>query len=324
MVPTLSLALPVYNVGPYLAACLDSVMAMRPMPCEIVVVDDGSTDDSPSILASYVDRLPQMRIIRQDNAGTAAARNAALAVIKGTHVAFLDPDDFVAPHYYDSLFRAAVERELDLAIGNATYHFEGRCADRPIWDADDLPTDVMAGKDLLKFRLRRRTMIHLSCLLVYRRAFLEKHGLRYPDRLAHEDVIWLTEALVLAERAAWVSSEGYFYRQRIRRQSGGAERDRNLLHVIDSSTVNARTLSSLAEAHQVGDPELARLLRWQLVDGGLSIFHKLEKISDPALRQARLRALRHQGDFALLWRNATEFRQRRKLARRYLSSFLTA
>lgn len=324
MTPRLSLILPVYNVAPWLPACLDSLIAMQPAADEIIAVDDGSTDGSAAILADYAERLPQMQVIRQRNAGTAAARNAALAVAGGTHVCFMDPDDFVAPDYYGRLLQLAVEDDLDLAVGNATYHFEGRQADYQVWPADDLPSGVMAGREVLRLRLRRRTLVHLSCLLVYRHAFIARHALRYPDGLAHEDVIWLTRALLLAQRVAWQSAAGYFYRQRVRHFTPGPEQDRRLLHIIDSSVVNARTLADLADAQEASDTELAGLLRWQLVDGGLAIFHKLEKLADTSLRRTRYRQLRQQGVLALLWRNATEVRQRRRLARRYLASLLPA
>lgn len=319
--PRLSLILPVYNVAPFLPACLDSIAAMQPAADEIVAIDDGSTDDSAAILAAYAARLPQMKVVRQANAGVSAARNAGIALATGSHLAFLDPDDYVAPDYYGRLLDLAVAHDLDIAVGNATYHFEGRQPDYPVWPADNLPAGVMAGREMLKRWLRRRNLVHLSCLLVYRHEFVERHALRYPHGLIHEDVIFMTRALLLARRAAWDGGAGYFYRQRQRRHTAGAANDRRLLHIVDSSVTNARTLAEFAEAEAATDPELAQLLRWQLVDGGLSIFHKLEKLADVDLRRDSYRQLRRDGVIALLWRNAVEFRQRRRLARRWVSSW---
>ena len=91
--------------------------------------------------------------------------------------------------------------------------------------------------------------------------------------------------------------------------------------IIASSEYNARTLDALA-ASQTGDPELARLIRWQLVDGALSVFHKIGQLSSRGARRAQQRALRESGFFGLLWRNAQEPRQRRKIAHRYLRGLL--
>lgn len=70
--------MPIYNVAGYLSACLDSLMAQTLPPDEIIAVDDGSTDDCPAILADYAARMPNLRIIRQENGGLSAARNTGL------------------------------------------------------------------------------------------------------------------------------------------------------------------------------------------------------------------------------------------------------
>jgi len=83
---------------------------------------------------------------------------------------------------------------------------------------------------------------------------------------------------------------------------------------------NARGLAELA-APLREDPELQRLLRWQLVDGALSIFHKLRKVNSLELRRRLYRQLRHDGVYALLWNNATNIAQRRRIARTWLKSW---
>ena len=88
-----SVIIPVYNVGAYLGECLDSVVSQTLEDIEIICVDDGSTDDSPSILQNYAARDGRIRILSQVNKGPAAARNNALLVAAGEYVAFMDPDD---------------------------------------------------------------------------------------------------------------------------------------------------------------------------------------------------------------------------------------
>ena len=107
--PQLSVVVPVYNVAPYLPACLDSLAAHVPPIDELIVVDDGSTDDCPAILAAYRDKLPNMRIIRQENGGLSAARNSGLRAASGTWLAFVDSDDFIAPDTYVDDFMTAFD-----------------------------------------------------------------------------------------------------------------------------------------------------------------------------------------------------------------------
>jgi hypothetical protein len=125
----------------------------------------------------------------------------------------------------------------------------------------------------------------------------------------HEDVPWTTDAPA-SERLMYDATPGYYYRQRVRRFEPQAS-DRRLLLVIDSSLHNARCLDRIAAGLR-GDPELQRLLRWQLVDGALSIFHKLRQFHSAQTRrecQRRLRRERLQGCLG----TAVDLRQKRRI-----------
>ena len=95
--PSLSLVIATYNHARYLGAALDSVVAQT-RPTEVIVVDDGSTDDTPAVLAGFASRV---RVHRQDHRGLSAARNAGLALATGRYLAFLDADDVLAPAKLD-------------------------------------------------------------------------------------------------------------------------------------------------------------------------------------------------------------------------------
>ena len=319
MNPLLSLVVPVYNVAPFLERCLASLAAQNLDGMEIVFVDDGSTDACPAILARYAAQHSQMRVIRRDNGGLSAARNTGLDRIGGEYVAFVDSDDWIEPGYYRHLLDLARAQNLDLAHGNAMYHFEGRREDQPIY-RDDLSTEVMPGREVLRRRLADRTLLHMVWMHLYRRDFIERLGMRFVPRLIHEDVLWTTRAFLQAQRVAYDPTPGYYYRQRIRPLAADVM-DQRLDAIIASSVYNARGLAELA-APLREDPELQRLLRWQLVDGALSIFHKLRKVNSLELRRRLYRQLRRDGVYGLLWNNATLTAQRRRIARAWLKSWV--
>lgn len=317
--PFFSIVVPVYNVAPYLPACLDSLAALDPQPDEIIVVDDGSTDACPSILSEYAIRLPQMRVIRQENGGLSVARNTGLDAARGKYLAFVDSDDWVAPDAYAEALRVAERDNLDMVLFNGEYHFEGRQPDRPIY-ADAPATDVITGSEWLRLRLRAGRFLHMVWLHLYRRDFIEHHGLRFIPRLIHEDVIWTTQALLAAQRLRYLPKVAVHYRIPIRNAPPEARQQR-LATVIDSSIVNARTQAELAK-RVTTDAELYRLLEHQLVDGALSIFHLLAKMPDRAAARRRLVALRTEGFLAFLWRHARDRAQLRRIARHWLRSWL--
>jgi glycosyltransferase involved in cell wall biosynthesis len=112
-----SCIVPVYNGEPYLREAIDSVLAQTYRPIEVIVVDDGSTDATAEILASYDDRL---RSARQPNSGTPAARNLGLSLARGEFLAFLDADDLWHPEKLArQMARFQARSELDMCVTHA-------------------------------------------------------------------------------------------------------------------------------------------------------------------------------------------------------------
>lgn len=311
--------MPVYNVASYLPRCLESLAALNPPADEIIVIDDGSTDDCPNILAEFAPRLPQMRVIRQENGGLSAARNAGLDAAHGKYLAFVDSDDFVEPDAYAAALQLADDERLDMVLLNASYHFEGREPDYAIY-TDAKPTGTLPGREWLRRRFSAGRFLHMVWMHLYRREFIEVNRFRFVPRLIHEDVIWTTRALLAAQRVRYTGHVAVHYRIPVRSFTP-EQSQRRLRAIVDSSVLNARALATMC-ATLDDDPELRHLLSDQLVDGALSVFHKLPKMPDRAVAATILRRLRQEGFMSLLWRHAGTMAQRRRVARHWLRSWL--
>ena len=102
----ISVIIPVYNVSSFLPRCLDSVLRQEHI-LEIILVDDGSTDDSGSLCDRYAAKDSRVTVIHKENGGLSSARNAGLDVARGKYVAFVDSDDFLEEDCYRLLLSAA-------------------------------------------------------------------------------------------------------------------------------------------------------------------------------------------------------------------------
>lgn len=103
MEPLISVIIPAYNVAPFLPRCLDSLLSQTWQHFELIVVDDGSTDDTAAIVDAYAARDPRVHVLHQQNGGVSSARNAGLAASHGELIGFADGDDWVKPDYLQRL-----------------------------------------------------------------------------------------------------------------------------------------------------------------------------------------------------------------------------
>lgn len=118
--PLVSVIIPCYNVARYMKKCLDSLRAQTLADIEIICINDGSQDETLSILREYEAADARFRVVDQPNAGVAAARNAGLDLAKGAYIGFADPDDDVSPVMFERLYLAAEDYGAELVCMGAT------------------------------------------------------------------------------------------------------------------------------------------------------------------------------------------------------------
>ena len=209
--PTLSIVLTVYNMRDCLAPCLDDLLGQTYSDFELICVDDGSTDGSDEVLASYSDRFPTFRLVTQENSGPAAARNAGMDLAKGEYLMLLDSDDRFEPTLLETMVTQIRHAQADIVVCRADEfdHTTGnrRPAGRGIRN-ELLPPAALSATDPKPFDVADASRCLFSALMgwpwdkIYRTALIEEHGLLFPNLPNAEDFPFVFRALCEAKRIA--------------------------------------------------------------------------------------------------------------------------
>ena len=112
-----SVIVPIYNVERFLERCFDSIFHQTYKNFEIIAIDDGSTDDSPTLLDQFAQSDSRIKAVHQKNSGVAAARNNGLRMAQGEYILFVDSDDTISPLGMERLVKKAIASDLDIAYG---------------------------------------------------------------------------------------------------------------------------------------------------------------------------------------------------------------
>lgn len=218
--PSVSVIVPIYNVAPYLAQCLESVVSQTLANIEIICVNDGSTDGSAEILAAYAEKDPRIRQINQANCGLSAARNVGSAIAKGQYIYFLDSDDYIASNAMEELYDFARKHDLDLLAFDGRSFFEDddvRYAARHyenFYQRKNVYHGVSTGVTLFTAMSASNDYWTSVCLQFIKREFYRSAGLKFHEGILHEDHLFSLLCYLKALRAAHVSREYFFRRVR--------------------------------------------------------------------------------------------------------------
>ena len=173
--PKVSVIVPVYNTGKYLSECIESVLKQSFKDFEIILVDDGSKDDSPCICDEYANRDKRITVIHKENEGLSMARNDGLALAKGDFVCFLDSDDFwLGDNSLSSLVDFANEQNNDFSYieFNRSRYYPSEKSFAP---CPGFPPNLKNGKDagaIIKELIRNGIFPMSACTKLIRRDFL--------------------------------------------------------------------------------------------------------------------------------------------------------
>lgn len=235
----LSVIIPAYNVSEYIEACLYSVIQQTYQALEIIVINDGSTDDTLEKITQIAAEHPQIQVYSHENIGLSATRNKGVALASGEYITFVDSDDVLDPRMYEKMVASLYEAPADIVtIG----------VDRL---AEDQTYTSVLHKRFMKETIYNTSIFESTRLLydttswnkIYRKSFWEKEQLEFPEGYLFEDIPVVMKAYLATKQVNLIAEVGYLWRTRTsgnksitqQKNSLKMSKDRlHALHLVDS------------------------------------------------------------------------------------------
>lgn len=222
----ISIIVPIYNVEKYLDECLNSIYAIKNMKKEVILINDGSTDNSTIIAQKYKNKYSNETIlVNQENSGLSSARNRGLEIASGKYISFIDSDDFIEGKKFKELKKILEEDDLDILISNAQYYPNTKKMHRGVYEG------IKSGVEILVEMLKKKDYREVVWKNLYKREFLNENGIRFIEGLLHEDTPFMFECLLKAKKVKYEDITFYNYRKR-EGSIVSTQTEKNIIHGI--------------------------------------------------------------------------------------------
>lgn len=210
MFSLVSIIIPIYNTQNYLSRCLDSVINQSYKNLEIILVNDGSTDNSLDICENYAKKDSRIKIINKNNGGLSSARNAGLDICKGKYISFIDSDDWVEEDFIESLLEGIKKENVGISIiGHKKVNEEEISHTNNV---DNIPNTLLTSSDAINLYMNNK----LGTTSICNKLFVKKlfDGIRFPLNVYYEDEHILLDLLLKVKKVYVRNQVKYYYLQR--------------------------------------------------------------------------------------------------------------
>lgn len=203
----ISVIVPVYNVETYLSACLESILNQSYSQLEIIIVDDGSTDQSGVICDEYKKKDSRIKVIHQKNGGAANAKNTGLAVATGEYLSFVDSDDYLEPTAYEIMLACLKKYQVDVVQASFRNCYVDNKSDYKILEE----VEVFETDEFLQ-----RYTIDWTCGLLWDKLYRKNlfDGIKFEEGHKIDDEFFTYQGVMNAKRIVHIPDVVYNYRKR--------------------------------------------------------------------------------------------------------------
>ncbi|MDM5221857.1 glycosyltransferase [Peribacillus sp. NJ11] len=213
MIPKVSIIVPIYNVEKYLVRCLDSLVNQTFNEIEIILVNDGSTDNSIDIIEEFQKKYEFIEVINKINGGLSSARNAGIEKARGEFLLFIDSDDYIELNMVEMLYSAASTSNSEIAICKFSYVYSNNNDKEINTNEDYNKYKFVNNNQLIKLFLLNIVSGHAWNKLVKRELFI-KHNIEFPYGKYYEDAPTMMKLFSVVNKCTLINDSLYNYLQR--------------------------------------------------------------------------------------------------------------
>lgn len=213
--PKISIVVPVYNAEKFLDRCMKSIYDQTFTDYEIILVNDGSKDNSLSICRAYEEKDTRVKVIDKENGGAGSARNAGIEVARGDYLAFPDVDDWFETTMYEELYAKAISGDYDVVFSGVNYYKQGKNDELSYSRTVTCPavsytTKEECRKNVMTF-FPTSTIFDVPWNKLYRRSVATENGVRFSDTRRCQDAMFNIDFYNFISSAASVDKAYYNY-----------------------------------------------------------------------------------------------------------------
>ena len=209
-----SIIIPVYNVEEYIEECLESILAQTYKDIELLVVDDGSTDNSLGLIRGYENKFKKIRIFTQQNKGVSEARNLALNYASGEFVLYIDPDDFLEPIMIEKMVNKAEKYNSDITICGYYLYYSKDNANNKIFTYGINENKTLSSLEVIDMMLNYKLQGQLWNKL-FKKDLLINNNFKFEPGRYIQDIFPVFKAVLKSNNIIFVDEPLYYYRQRM-------------------------------------------------------------------------------------------------------------
>ncbi|MBQ6708633.1 MAG: glycosyltransferase family 2 protein [Clostridia bacterium] len=296
----ISVIVPVYNAEKYLHKCVDSILNNTYSDIEVILVDDGSPDNSPAICDEYAQKDSRVKVIHKKNARASAARNDGLKLAQGEYISFVDSDDWIESDMLEKMFSTAKKYNADMVMCDTVKRGEKdtkilQPAREGFYSREQIEKELFGS--LIMFENIEFPITISNCVLLIRKEIIDKNNIRYDEDIHYcEDALMGPKFLYHCQSFYYMKGN-YFYNYRTNNQSTSQTFNKNKWdHYLK---INSRLIESFGNDEKF---DFSRQLKINLLYFVLNVISNI-CASDEADKKQKVKEVMTHSEVRKLFKN---------------------